>query len=296
MIAPTPWAYPTSAPGNAQPFPPVDPYAPPFPPPRRGRNIGVGLAVAAWIVLVAVAGLGAYLLLHNSKSKPDASSNVVVPNDAPAAAGLPPGYTEFVDRADAFRIAVPSAWRQINPSSPGASQAFRQLVESNPRLGAVFGANASSIIARHIKFFTIDLNFRGVSPNVNLTVVPAVGIRDTDLTEQLAGIREGYDRLGITIQHFAPTQVAGHQALQLTVSLGADANPTHSPLTETQYRTWGPTTCSTRSPSRASAPTSARSSRRFAPRKRQSAREKRPRVAPPGSTVRSAVAAAGVTR
>jgi hypothetical protein len=235
VIAPTPWAYPTSTPVAPPPFPPAGEYAQPFPPPRRGRNISVGLAVAAWIVLVAVAGLGAFLLLHNSKSKPDTSSSVTLPNDAPAAAGLPPGYAEFVDRADAFRIAVPSAWRQINLSSPGAVQAFQQLVQSNPRLGAVFGSNAASLIARHIKFLAIDLNFHGLSPNVNITVVPAIGIRDADLAENLAGIRKGYNRLGITILHSEPAQVAGHQALQLTVQLGADANATHAPLTETQY-------------------------------------------------------------
>jgi hypothetical protein len=237
-VSPTPWAYPVTPPSAGQPFPPSTAYAPPGPPPR-GRNrvgVGIGLAVTAWIVLVGVVALGAFLLLHHSKSTRVAAPTSDAPRNPPTTSIVPLGYSAFVDHADSFRIAVPTDWRRINPSSPGATQQFQRMIQANPQFAVVFGPNASSIISKHIKFFAIDLHLTGLSPNINITVVPAVGLRDADLPEGLTDIRKSYDRLGLTILRSASVRLAGHEALQLTVTTPrAPGAQTQVLLPEIQY-------------------------------------------------------------
>lgn len=245
-LPPTPWAYAQTPPPPGPPgpptttYPPAYPpsYAPPLPPPGRGESrVGIGVAVAAWIVLVAVAAVGAFLVLHHSKSKTVASSSITTPTNPPSATDVPPGYSEFVDRADSFRIAVPTAWRQINPSSPGATQEFQRVIQAIPKFADTFGPDASSFVTKHIKFFAIDLNFAGLSPNVNIAAIPALGIRDSDLPDALTEIRKSYDRLGLEILRSASVRLDGHAALKLTLRAPTSATfrKTHVPPIETQY-------------------------------------------------------------
>ena len=211
----------------AQPVAPSPAYAPPvgtFIPRaahRRQRDaVRIGATIAVGTIVLVAAGLGAFVLLHHHTTTSDATRTLTTVSPTAAnTSGIPLGYTPFVDHTNRFRIAVPTGWRQINPTSPGASIRFQQLVQANPRLAAVVGTGAT--ISKEIKFFAIDTNVEGPSANINIAAIPALGARDQDLPKALASIRVGYDRLGLTIVHADYVPLAGHQALQLTISNAA---------------------------------------------------------------------------
>jgi hypothetical protein len=222
-VPPTPWTSPATPSTPVQVVPPFPPYAPPMGPfltrpsrRRRGDRVQIGAAIAVCAAVLAVAGLVAFVFVHHHATTRDATRALTTTSSTAAdTSGIPLGYAPFVDHTNGFRIAVPTAWRQINPTSPGASIQFQQLVQANPRLAAVVGSGAT--ISKEIKFFAIDPNFDGTSPNVNVAALPALGARDADLPKALASIRVGYDRLGLTILHAGYVPLAGHRALQLTV-------------------------------------------------------------------------------
>jgi hypothetical protein len=225
-VAPTPWAQPT-APPTAWPAPqPVGLYVPPFEPhllPRRQRpnRQRVGIAIAAAVVVVVVGSVSAVLALSRGPAGRAPSTLTTLPS-TPFVPGVPSGYTAFVDRADRFSIGVPRAWRQIDLASPGASQRLDQIVHADPGMARVLGNG--SAISNKVRFLALDPNFTGFSPNVNVAVEPAVGIRDADLPQVLVGVQATYARAGLTVERVAYVPLAGHQALELTV--------THPPIAQ----------------------------------------------------------------
>jgi hypothetical protein len=219
--APPPQWAPPPAPMPSTPFPPANPYTTPFDsfipptaPPGRGRRKGMGAVAVVAVAVLVVAGL-AVLGLHHTTSRSSATAGHTTLPAAPEVA-VPVGYRAFVDHADHFHIAVPTGWRQIDLSSPGTHQRFQQLLQDDPKLATVVGSGAS--ISKALRFLAADVNLYGFSPNVNIGVQTAVGVQDKDLPAALDGIRAQYDRAGIRILRTEYVPMAGHQALQLTVT------------------------------------------------------------------------------
>ena len=227
-VAAPAWAAPVAADPRLGPYTPdLLPYLPPAPSGRgrgrgRGRNrTGNAIAIGAVVVVLIAAGIGVLLLAHRGGAKP--AANVTTNTDTttlPATAtgaGAPLGYTTFVDKTDHFRIATPTSWQEVDPASPAARQKIEQIVESDPALAADFGNGAT--IPATIKFLAVDVNPLGFSPNVNIVVEPAVGLRDARLPDALTGIRNEYARMGLTVRRVAYVRLAGHRALRVALSV-----------------------------------------------------------------------------
>ena len=206
------------------------PWAYPQNRPPAGRQPAIIVTIAAAIVILVVGAGIAIGVSHHSTAKQVPAQTAVT---APRLSGVPSGYTAFVDRADQFRIAVPATWRHVDPSSPGAKQTLQALTRANPKLAQLF---QSTLESKAIKYFAIQINLAGPSPSVNVTVTPALGVRDQDLHAALTSIASEYRRLGITIRHTTFTPLAGHEALELTLATELTLpDGSKVPVTETQY-------------------------------------------------------------
>jgi hypothetical protein len=161
------------------------------------------------VVVLAVVG--------RSSHSPTFSNGKAVPG--PSTASTPDGYKSFVDQTDHFSIAVPAQWREVNPSSPGAAAALQQLEQDNPKLKAALGSNLATVMSRGAKFLSVEPDRQAdVSPNVIVSVQPAPGIQDSDVT-QAAGLAEAeFGKSGLTVLGTRIVTFDGHRALQVSLS------------------------------------------------------------------------------
>jgi len=151
-------------------------------------------------------------------------------------ASTPPGYQSFVDQADRFSLAVPSTWREIDPSSPGAAKAFQDLQNLNPKLKSAFGGtDLATLVASGMKFLSIEPTFQGdFASNVNVLVHSALGIRDSDLAQIQSQAAAEYAKVGATVSSTSTVTFAGHEALREGVQFPAAAG-TGNLIPEVQY-------------------------------------------------------------
>ncbi len=126
---------------------------------------------------------------------------------------VPAGYTGFTEATSRFSVAVPSSWRQVDPSSPGAAQALQDLAKSNPALGSML--SGGDLAAEGIKFLAVDQ--AGASANV--VVKPALGAKDSDLPQLLEELKAQYRDLGATLTGNETVKLAGHDVLKLSINL-----------------------------------------------------------------------------
>jgi hypothetical protein len=166
-------------------------------------------------------GLVACLLIGAScssgSSTSSSSSSDTTGTSAPrttTSSSLPVGYSVFSDHTDRFRIAVPRAWRQIDPSSPGASQSFAAALESNPGLKSMLGSNPANLVAQGIKFLALDISD---GDSVNVDVRSAPGGRDSDLADLVDVLKQQYAAAGIDVTDTSTISLAGHKALHVVV-------------------------------------------------------------------------------
>ena len=186
----------------------------------------VGIALGAVAVLI-----GAVVVARASHS--DRTRGAVIAGSP--AASTPSGYTSFVDHADRFSIAVPAAWRDVDPSSPGAQQAFQDLVQGNPEIAASLGPNIATMVTKGMKFFSIDPAAGPAGrPSVNVIAEPALGINDSDLGDLAQQLPAGFAKAGATMLGSATIPLAGHQALQVTLEVPLTVGGQPVVLHETQ--------------------------------------------------------------
>jgi hypothetical protein len=217
------------------PGPPPAPYASPLPAPEvpsrshRARNAGIA-AAAAVIVVVVVA-----VVVGRSSHSPTFTTGKAVPGTS--SAGTPSGYQSFVDQTDHFSIAVPTQWRALDPSSPGAAAMFQQLEQDNPKLKAVLGSNLATQESRGMKFLSVDVNSQAAeSPNVNVIVTPAPGLQDSDVTEAADQLVAVLAKAGGTELVSRIVAFDGHQVVQVSGNVTLN-NPSGNNVTYplTQY-------------------------------------------------------------
>jgi hypothetical protein len=147
---------------------------------------------------------------------------------SPTTVALPHGYAAFTDRSDRFSIAVPAQWRQIDPSSPGASQSIAAAVQNNPGLKNLVGSNAAALVAQGMRFIAVDYN-NPTGATVNVVARAAPGARDSDLPQLVGVLKTQYAKAGLIVLRTASVPIAGHTAIQVTLDLrlnGANGQPT----------------------------------------------------------------------
>jgi hypothetical protein len=187
-----PLPYATPAPyGNALPYS----YPPAGSRLGRGRIIGIIAASVVGLILVALAIptlLGSRGGLHP--------------------AFTPAGYKAFTDKTDRFTLAVPGSWESVDPSSPGAAEAFQQLQADNPAFESVEGGDVSNLASRGMKFLAV-----GDQSSVNVVVKPFFGAAGSALTQLQSQVPSLYQSLGATLLSNDLVQLNGREALQASV-------------------------------------------------------------------------------
>jgi hypothetical protein len=177
------------------------------------------------VVLVSVGG-------HSSKGSsaisnsgsgvipPPTTSPASSPTAPPTTGGVPAGYAPFVDQTDGFSIAVPTAWRQLDPTSPGAAAIFAQLGQDNPNLKTVLGPDLSTLISKQVKILALDAGSQnGFASSVNVIARPEPGIQSSDLAQIARQLPAEYAQLGATLLGTSMVTLGGEQALQETLDL-----------------------------------------------------------------------------
>lgn len=147
------------------------------------------------------------------------------------AAVVPAGYTGFSSSVDHFTVAVPATWRQVDPSSPGATQTVQDLVKANPAFSSVLGSG--DLASKGIKFLAANPT---TGSSVNVVVKPALGARDSDLDGLIDDLKAQYQALGAAVTGTRTVPLAGHSALQIDLELkiAATAGSRASTIRETQ--------------------------------------------------------------
>ncbi|HLI56748.1 MAG TPA: hypothetical protein VKY26_06885, partial [Actinomycetota bacterium] len=162
-----------------------------------------GIGVVA--VLVSVVLL-ATLFIHPARHPSTGSA-------APIGAAAPAGFTAYSDPTDGFSISVPSAWEQINPNSPGATEALNAFASANPSFRAIF-SNAS--IMADFRLVALSNDSQG---GIDVISKPEPGISDSDVTSGLGEIASTYQTMGITVSNTETLSLAGHRVGEIQGSL-----------------------------------------------------------------------------
>jgi len=137
---------------------------------------------------------------------------------------LPTGYSAYSDSADHFSIAVPSAWIQVNPASPGASQALQSVVAAHPGVTLAYGIDPARYVASETRFVAFDaVEIATFLPSVNIIAKANTIITNSDLPSLLPGVRAAYQKIGGTIRAGAQAPVAGLPGFQINVQLPTSA-------------------------------------------------------------------------
>jgi len=175
---------------------------------RKGwRRPGLVLSVGVLSSLAVACGGSS-----SSKTSTSGPPKTAAVTTTTLAASVPAGFTGFSDAADRFTIAVPAAWRTIDPSSPGAAQLKQDLAKSNPALAPVLSGD---LVAQGIKYLAVD----AAGSAANVIVKPALGARDRDLPTVADQVKAEYAKGGFTIRSSEMVQFAGHAALKITSDL-----------------------------------------------------------------------------
>jgi len=213
---------PRSAPPGASATADVNPATVPTSPARRRW---VWALAGGVVVVLVLAAAGVF------------TSSGTHATGAATKVGTANGYAEFADHADGFSIAVPSAWRQVDPSSPGAAAAFQQIEAANPGLQRVFGSGFAGLVAQGIKFLAVDPQAGvGGNPTVNVVVRSAPGATDAGLAQLADGIRSEYGQIGAEVLGTTTVRVAGHRALEVRADFALSGEDgTSATVHETQY-------------------------------------------------------------
>jgi translation elongation factor EF-1beta len=128
--------------------------------------------------------------------------------------GVPAGFTTFQDKSDHFKLSVPSSWRQVDASSPGAIQAAKDLAAANPTLQSLIGSG--DLASKGIKYLAIAADGQS---NVYVVVKATPGVKDSDLPNLVDTLKAQYQQAGATVESTSSVPLAGHQALQVKLTL-----------------------------------------------------------------------------
>jgi hypothetical protein len=188
--APLPYGGPAPY-GNTLPYS----FAPPESRPGRGKVIGIVAASVVGLILVLAA----------------------IPTVLGSRSGLhpvftPAGYKAFTEKTDRFSLAVPDSWESVDPSSPGAAEAFQQLEANNPAFQSVVGGDVTNLASRGMKFLAV-----GDQSSVNVVVKPLFGASGSSLTQLQSQLPSLYQSLGATLVSNEILQLNGREALEATV-------------------------------------------------------------------------------
>lgn len=136
------------------------------------------------------------------------------------AKSVPAGYTGFTDETSHFSISVPTSWRKVDPTSPGATQALQDLVKANPGFASLVGSG--DLASSGMRFLAAD---PATGASVNVVVRSAIGATDADLKDVLDALKPEYASVGLTLVSSRTVTLAGHSALEITVGGSIKATP-----------------------------------------------------------------------
>jgi hypothetical protein len=167
-------------------------------------------------VLVVLGIIGA---VAGKKNNTDTPSATAVPTaNSP---GTPRGYSSFGSSTDQFHIAVPSAWKQVDPTSPGARAAFDQVLQLNPGMRSLFPGGLQQLAQDGIVLLAInpDPGADGYASSVNVIAKPDLTFSDSDLNTIAAELPAEESRAGATNTGTSIVTFDGHRALRATDAL-----------------------------------------------------------------------------
>jgi hypothetical protein len=183
--------------GAPGPYSHIPPYGSPLPENRPGRGKIIGIIAACLVGLILIM--------------------VAIPTILGSRSGLhpaytPAGYKAFTEKTDRFSLAVPGSWESVDPSSPGAAEAYQQMEANNPAFQGVGGGDVTNLASRGMKFLAVD----GQS-SVNVVVKPVLGAGSSSLSQLQSQLPGLYQTLGATLLSNQTLQLNGREALQATV-------------------------------------------------------------------------------
>jgi hypothetical protein len=118
----------------------------------------------------------------------------------------------------------------VDPSSPGAAEAFQQMEANNPAFQSVAGGDVTNLASRGMKFLAV-----GGQSSVNVVVKPVFGAGGSSLTELQSQLPSLYHSLGATLMSNETLQLNGREAIQATVEQPFnEANGSYIVVDETQ--------------------------------------------------------------
>jgi hypothetical protein len=159
---------------------------------------------------------------------------VAAPATAALAKGAPSGFRTVNAAKAGFSIAVPKDWVTVDATSGNVTKVLKKARKDFPSLGDVLPANASTLLAQHLKLLVIDKAGASFHANLNAIVFnQGEGVTQDDIQQQLQQIDPS--------ANVETSTVAGKSGIKATVHLtgnGADGSTVE--VVATQYYVKGP--------------------------------------------------------
>lgn len=167
-------------------------------------------------VIGALAAAGSGHATAQSSAAPNSATAVSAPNSP----STPSGYSTFTSKADKFSIAVPSTWKKVDPSSPGAQAAINEIERLNPGLGSALGTSAVNLAERGMLLLAVDPAAApdGFTSSMNVVAKPDLVYSASSLTQLEAQLPGEYAKVGATITGSTIVTFDHRKALRATSS------------------------------------------------------------------------------
>jgi hypothetical protein len=159
---------------------------------------------------------------------------VLAPATSALAKGAPAGFRTVTVAKAGFSIAVPKDWVTVDATSGNVTKVLKKVRKAFPDLGDVLPANASTLIAQHLKLLVLDKEGASFHANLNAIVFDqGESVTEADIQQQLEQIDSGVNVESATI--------AGKSGIKATVHLSGNASDGSTvEVVATQYYVKGP--------------------------------------------------------
>ena len=150
------------------------------------------------------------------------------------AKGAPAGFRTVNVAKAGFSIAVPKDWVTVDATSGNVTKVLKKARKAFPSLGDVLPANASALLAQHLKLLVIDKEGASFHSNLNAIVFDqGESVTQDDIQQQLEQVDPN-----VSVES---TTIAGKSGVKATVHLtGNGADGSTVDVVATQYYVKGP--------------------------------------------------------
>ena len=160
------------------------------------------------VILFGVLGAGAVIGFQHSQST---TSNAKA--EKTSVVSVPAGFQAFSDKVDAFSIATPSSWVNLNLSEPKYVAIAEKLLADNPKLRSA-SSDSGATINKENKFDSYSPTF---DSGISVSVYQNSAVSSYSIDELITGLKDDYSKAGIQIQSIGPARLAGHDAIKAVI-------------------------------------------------------------------------------